>query len=219
MEKDQTYYFHQTPEQLCKELVKHVPDLKTTDLVFEAFAGEGNWIRAFSPEQNIIQTEITNGTDFRSINLEETHVDWVITNPPFRIDNDKGKRVNSFYYLCDYFAGKTNKGFAFLANDYCLSTLTPPRLKNLYEKKGVYIHKIVVCSVKKWRGRYFFIIFKNRCCLACKKKKTGCCPKMTDEEKAKMEAEIEEHEKHEKEEALKNARERFDFFDFVEGSF
>lgn len=214
--KDETYYFHQTPESLCKELVKHIPDLKENDLVFEPFSGEGNWVRAFKENQNIITTEIMQGTDYRSINLDEAKVDWVITNPPFRLENGKGKRVNSFYYLCDYFAGKTNKGFAFLANEICLGTLTPPRLKDLYEKKGVYMYKIVVCSIKKWRGRYFFIIFKNRCCNACKFKKEGCCPKMSEEDKKILEESMKEAEHHHHHHH--GVKERFDFFDFVEGN-
>ena len=223
MPKDDFYYLEQTPEALCKELIKHIPDLKSGDLVFEPFSGEGNWIKSLT-EYNTITTEIEHGTDYRSINLEETLIDWVITNPPYRIlmegEETEGKRENAFINLANYFAGKTNKGFAFLLNDKCFSALTPPRLKKLYEEKGVYIHKIVVCSVKKWRGRYFFIIFKNRCCLACKRKKQGCCPKLSDEEKAKIYAEIDEEERKEKEEELKKAKgERFDFFDFIEGSF
>ena len=218
MPKDETYFFHQTPEKLCEELMKHIPDMKPTDIIFEPFAGEGSWLKAFPKEANVIQTEIEHGTDYKSIDLETALVDWVITNPPFRLENaEKGKRENAFFKLAEYFAGKTNKGFAFLANDYCLSAFTPVRIKKLQEK-GVYIHKIVVCSVKKWRGRYFFIIFKNKCCLACKRKKTACCPKLTDEEKAKIEAELAEHEKEEKEEML-NQKQRYDFFDFVEGVF
>lgn len=220
MPKDDFYYLEQTPEGLCKELIKHIPDLTKTDLIFEPFAGEGAWIRAFSPEQNLILTEIENGTDYKTIDLENTLVDWVITNPPFRLEAEGGKRENAFIQLANYFAGKTNKGFAFLLNDKCFSALTPPRLKKLYEEKGVYIHKIVVCSVKKWRGRYFFIIFKNRCCLACKRKKQGCCPKLSEAERAKIFAEIDEEERKEKEEEMKKAKgERFDFFDFLEGSF
>jgi len=160
MPKDDIYYFHQTPESLCKELIKHIPDLLPTDTIFEPFAGEGAWLKAF-PEVNVIQTELEQGTDYKSIDLDAEKVDWVITNPPFKLDNEKGKRQeNAFFKLADYFAGKTKKGFAFLGNDYCLSAFTPVRLKKLKEK-GVYIYKIVVCSVKKWRGRYFFIIFKN----------------------------------------------------------
>lgn len=188
MSKDEAYYFHQTPEPLCKELVKHIPNLTTEDVVFEAFAGEGNFVRAFPDNQNLITTEIRDGTDYRSVDLSSTSVDWVITNPPFQIEetdekDGSTKKVNTFYKLTDYFAGKTNKGFAFLGNANCLSALTPPRLKKLYEEKNVYIYKIVVCSVKKWRGRYYFIIFKNRFC------------------------------------TRENTDERFDFFDFIEGSF
>jgi hypothetical protein len=219
MPKDDFYYLEQTPEALCKELLKHIPDLQKTDTLFEPFAGEGAWVKAFPEEANVIQTELEHGTDYKSINLDEALVDWVITNPPYQIDNETAtKKENAFITLANYFAGKTNKGFAFLLNEKCFSALTPPRLKILYQEKGIYIHKIVVCSVKKWRGRYFFIIFKNRCCLACKRKKTACCPKLTDEERAKIEAEMEEHEKEEKE-ALLNQKQRFDFFDFVEGTF
>lgn len=38
--KDDTYYFHQTPEELCKELIKHVP-YDENDILFEPFKGEG----------------------------------------------------------------------------------------------------------------------------------------------------------------------------------
>jgi len=191
MPKDDPYFFHQTPETLCTELVKHIPDLTTEDVVFEPFSGEGNFVRAFPDNQNLITTEIQDGTDYKSIDLETTLIDWVISNPPFRLEEPDGehggtKRINAFFKLTEYFAGKTNKGVAFLVNSNCLAALTPPRLKKLYEEKNVYIYKIVVCSVKKWRGRYYFIIFKNR---------------FTPEE-----------ERYE-------IKERFDFFDFIEGSF
>lgn len=160
MTKDDVYYFHQTPPDLCKELVKHV-GLTDEDVVFEPFAGEGAFVEAFPNKANVIQTEIQDGTDYRSVDLETTRIDWVITNPPFRLERTTGKRTNAFYELCDYFAGKTKKGFAFLGNDACLSSFTPKRLQHLRETKGVSISKVVVCSVKKWRGRYFFVIFKN----------------------------------------------------------
>jgi hypothetical protein len=158
--KDETYYFHQTPEKLCKELIKYI-NLKDNDVIFEPFAGEGAFVRAFGDNNIIITTEIEENRDYKSVNLDEVKVDWVISNPPFRLDDNDNKRRNAFYELVEYFAGKTNKGFAFLGNDYCLNTLTPRRLKYLYDKKNVYIDKIVVCNVKKWRGRYYFIIFKN----------------------------------------------------------
>lgn len=156
--KDETYYFHQTPPELCKELIKYV-GITDEDIIFEPFAGEGSFVNAFPIRGNVITTEIEDGTDYKSVDLDETNVDWVITNPPFRL-SDGDKRTNAFYSILEYFAGKTNKGMAFLGNDYCLSTLTPKRLKHLYDEKNMYIHKIVVSNTKKWRGRYYFIIFK-----------------------------------------------------------
>lgn len=167
--KDDTYYFHQTPPELCVELVKHI-NLTNDDIIFEPFAGEGAFVRAFPNQNNVITTEIEENRDFKSINLDETKVDWVITNPPFRLneaprqEGEAGpapKRINAFYEICEYFAGKTTKGFALLGNDVCLGTFTPKRLKYLYDEKHIHIHKIVVCNIKKWRGRYYFIIFKN----------------------------------------------------------
>jgi hypothetical protein len=69
--------------------------------------------------------------------------------------------VNSFWYLLDYYTKKAKKGVAFLGNDRCFSTLTPKRMK-LLEERGWSIQKIVVCSVKKWRGRYFFIVVEKK---------------------------------------------------------
>lgn len=159
--KDDTYHFHQTPYELCKELVKHIA-INKNDIVFEPFAGEGAFVKSFPYPENVITTEIEHGTDYKSIDLDKTKVDWVISNPPFRLDREEGKRTNSFYELVNYFSGKTRKGFAFLGNDRCFSVFTPKRLKYLYEEKGVYIWKIIVCNVKKWRGRYFFIVFRNK---------------------------------------------------------
>jgi hypothetical protein len=186
MIKDDTYFFHQTPEALCKELIKHIPNLNSDDVIFEPFSGEGSWLNSFPKDATIIQTEIRNGTDYKDIDLDKIRVDWVISNPPFRLEDEAGIRTNAFFKLTDYFAGKTNKGIAFLGNDYCFSAFTPKRLKILYETKGIYIYKIVVCNIKKWRGRYFFVIFKNR--------------------NSNI---INENQ----------CIERYDFFDFIEGSF
>lgn len=157
MPKDDTYYFHQTPEELCKELIKKV-DIKEGDSLLEPFKGEGAFFNNFPSNTINNYCEIEEGFDFKSFNAI---VDWVITNPPFRLIDDNNKRVNSFYYLLNYYADKVNKGICFLGNDYCLTTLTPKRIKELNDK-GLYLHKIIVCSVKKWRGRYFFMIFKKQ---------------------------------------------------------
>lgn len=154
--KDKTYYFHQTPIELCKKLVDLVP-LSTGDKVLEPFKGEGGFYDNFPDFVEKDFTEIEDGKDYRDY---EKEIDWVITNPPFKLETDE-KRVNSFYYLLKYYAERVKKGIAFLGNDFCFSTLTPIRMKELNEKYDLYIHNIVVCNIKKWRGRYFFIIFKK----------------------------------------------------------
>jgi hypothetical protein len=136
--------------------MKHIR-LEDNDIVLEPFKGEGSFYNNFP--DNVIKewTEIQEGKDYQDYNKD---IDWVISNPPFRLETKKG-RVNSFYYLLNYFASRVNKGIAFLGNDSCFSTLTPKRLKELNDKYDLFIHDIVVCNIKKWRGRYFFIIFKK----------------------------------------------------------
>jgi hypothetical protein len=152
---NETYLFHQTPVDLAKDLIEHIP-LVEGDVVFEPFKGEGAFYDQFPEYVNKEWCEIEEGRDY----TEHTdRVDWVITNPPFRLETDKG-RVNGFYPLLDYFAGRVDKGLAFLVNDRCVSALTPRRIKLLSEK-GLYLHKMVVCGVKKWRGRYYFLVFKK----------------------------------------------------------
>ena len=50
MVKDDSYYFHQTPEELCEKLIKEIP-INTKDILFEPFKGEGNFLKYF-PEEN-----------------------------------------------------------------------------------------------------------------------------------------------------------------------
>ena len=157
MVKDDTYYFHQTPPELCKELIKLVP-LVPDDIVLEPFKGEGGFYDNLPDFVKPKSCEIEEGRDYKDFN---EYVDWVITNPPFQLENETiKKRENTFFKLLKYYTGKAGKGIAFLGNDTCFGTLTPKRLKEL-SADGWYIHNIVVCSVKKWRGRYFFIIFKK----------------------------------------------------------
>jgi hypothetical protein len=150
-----TYLFHQTPEQCAKDLIAQVP-LQEGDRVLEPFRGEGAFFNNFPSFVEKDWAEITQGRDFKDIVQE---FDWVISNPPFRLETGSS-RVNSFYYLLDYYSRRAKKGIAFLGNDYCLATLTPKRLDEL-RSRGWSITKIVVCCVKKWRGRYFFVILEK----------------------------------------------------------
>lgn len=150
------YLFHQTPKDLAKDLMPFVP-LVPGDRIAEPFRGEGAFFDAFPQNCEKVWAEIRQGKDYRDLSGE---IDWVITNPPFRLEDATG-RVNAFWTLLDYYTQRVKKGVAFLANDACFCTLTPRRMKILADR-GFFITKIVVCSVKKWRGRYFFFLLEKR---------------------------------------------------------
>lgn len=155
MDKE-TYLFHQTPKACAKDLMTFIP-LHAGDKVIEPFKGEGAFYDAFPAFVQKDWAELEQGKDYTDLSGE---YDWVITNPPFRLESN-GKRVNSFWFLLDYYTQRARKGVAFLANDACFGTLTPKRQQVLKER-GWGITKIVVCSVKKWRGRYFFLLFEKK---------------------------------------------------------
>jgi hypothetical protein len=152
---DDTYHFHQTPKELAKDLMQFVP-LAAGDKVVEPFRGEGAFYDVFPATVEKNWAEIALGRDYTQL---VSDYDWVITNPPFKLDTG-GKKVNAFWFLLDYYTLRAKKGIAFLANDSCFSTLTPKRQAVLKER-GWKMTKVVVCSVKKWRGRYFFIVLQK----------------------------------------------------------
>ena len=155
MDRD-TYLFHQTPSQCAIDLMRFVPIVEG-DILFEPFKGEGAFFNAFPDNHNKLWAELEEGVDYKSITEP---YDWVITNPPFRLE-EGDKRVNSFWVLIQYYMTRCRKGIAFLANDSCFSTLTPRR-QEMMHNLGWGITNIVVCSVKKWRGRYFFIVMEKK---------------------------------------------------------
>jgi hypothetical protein len=150
----ETYKFHQTPYECAKDLIQFVP-LVEGDIVAEPFKGEGAFYNNFPDFVEKKWAEREQGVDYTT--LED--YDWVITNPPFRLDVGD-KRINSFWTLIDYYTTRARKGIAFLGNDYCFSTLTPKRQAVLKER-GWVMTKVVVCNIKKWRGRYFFFILQK----------------------------------------------------------
>lgn len=154
MEKTETYYFHQTPSALGKDLIGTL-HLEPTDILFEPFKGEGAFFNHFPEANPKVWAEITEGKDFRSV---QEPYDWVITNPPFRLEDTPGKRKNAIFEILEYFLERSRKGVAFLISDYGLGTLTPKRRKKIAES-GWILSKIVMCQVKKWRGRYYFVVF------------------------------------------------------------
>tara|TARA_R110000868_G_scaffold187469_1_gene429995 strand:+ start:279 stop:782 length:504 start_codon:yes stop_codon:yes gene_type:complete len=149
------YDLHQTPPECAKDLMAFVP-LVAGDKVVEPFKGEGAFYNALPNYVEKDWAELEQGKDYKELTAE---YDWVITNPPFRLETGV-KRVNSFWFLLDYYSQRARKGIAFLGNDSCFCTLTPKRHAILKER-GWRMTKVVVCSVKKWRGRYFFFILQK----------------------------------------------------------
>lgn len=148
------YTFHQTPEALCKKLLANVP-FEQGDTVWEAFAGEGNFFRNLPTFTKNVSTEIEQGKCFTSFTEP---FDWVVTNPPYNLVLNGKKVRSSFWFLLKYFCSRANKGVALLGNSNCLNAVSPKRLKELNEM-GWYLNNIVICDVKKWYNRYFFMIF------------------------------------------------------------
>lgn len=148
------YEFHQTPVALAKDLIATL-DLLPTDRLYEPFKGEGAFYDNFPTANPRDWAEITKGRDFRTY---ETTYDWVISNPPFRVDGF-GTKGNAIFPLIDYFITRATKGVAFLVSDQGLGTLTRNRRQQI-QAKGWDITQITMCEVKKWRGRYYFIVFR-----------------------------------------------------------
>lgn len=154
--EQETYYFHQTPKQCAIDLMQFVP-LIEGDKVLEPFKGEGAFYDAFPAYVEKDWCEITAGRDYKDY---EGAFDWVVSNPPFKLPNEKGKEVNAFWSLLDFYTTRAKKGVAFFANDRCIASLTPRRLAILKER-GFAMTKMVVASVKKWRGRYYLMVFQK----------------------------------------------------------
>jgi hypothetical protein len=157
MNDNETYLFHQTPNELARDLINIVP-LENGDTVLEPFKGQGAFYDALPTWVNKDWAEIKQGRDYKTI---QGNFDWVISNPPFKLENEDQTRENAFWKILKFYLGRVNKGIALLGNDYCLCTLTPNRLTEM-KKLGFSIQKIVCCNVKKWRGRYFFIIIEKK---------------------------------------------------------
>jgi hypothetical protein len=154
MDRDE-YLFHQTPPECARDLLPYVP-LIDGDILLEPFKGEGAFFNAFPENHQKLWSELEQGIDYKTITEP---YDWVITNPPFKLDTGS-KRVNAFWFLIDYYTMRARKGIAFLAMDSCFCSLTPKRMDILHSR-GWGITKLVVTSIKKWRGRYFFIILEK----------------------------------------------------------
>ena len=154
MVKETEYYLHQTPVDLCKDIISsiHFPDGIS---VLEPYAGENSFYDNLPNNCIKCRTEIEDGLDYRDFDFEQTKIDIVISNPPFRID---GK--NCYFDLLLFFSKKDIDTIIFLSNDYCYNSITPKRMKKINET-GMYLNKVTMTNVFKWRGRYLLSEFRR----------------------------------------------------------
>jgi hypothetical protein len=148
------YTLHQTPSALAKDLIATLT-LDKTDVLCEPFKGEGAFFNNFPSDNPKVWAEIRQDKDYTQIT--ESY-DWVITNPPFRLDNADNSKRNVIAELLYYFLARARKGVAFLVSDYGLGTLTPIKRKKI-EEMGWNLTSMTMCQVSKWRGRYYFLVF------------------------------------------------------------
>jgi len=155
--KDETYHFHQTPISLCKDILSNI-QFNEDDILLEPFAGENNFYDNFPEGITKYRTEIEDGLDFRDFDYDNIKITKVITNPPFRLETENGRK-NAFFDIIMFFAKiKSITNMYILCNDYCLGTLTPNRMTKL-NNENLFINKLTTVNVKKWRGRYYIVHF------------------------------------------------------------
>ena len=155
---NEEYAHHQTPAQLCKDLIPFIP-LQEGDIVLEPFRGDGAFYDALPDFVVKEWCEIKEGINAWEYKGEP---DWVITNPPYyEYDKETGKKRNTFYPFLKHFAGMARKGIAFIGSEPCLTALSPSRLREL-NAMGWNVTQLVMFGVKKWRGRYFLIVLQKQ---------------------------------------------------------
>jgi hypothetical protein len=143
--------FNYTPIPLCQTLINMI-EYDISDSWYEPFMGSGNFYDNI-PSSNKDWSEISKGRDFFTNN---NIYDIIITNPPFRING-----VNSLIPCITKMLKQSRKSVNILINLKCFNSLTPLRLKD-FSNMGWYIHRIHICNVKKWFGRYYFIQFRKQ---------------------------------------------------------
>jgi len=141
-----------TPRELAKDLVAMI-EYTPGDRFYEPFRGEGSFFDVMPEPKD--WAEIEQGRDFFTYLPFDGHCEHIITNPPFRIH---GK--NSFIPALERSMNISTKTIAMLINYKMINSLTPIRLEQ-YKQKGWVITAIHIVNVKKWYGRYWFVIFRR----------------------------------------------------------
>jgi hypothetical protein len=123
-------------------------EFEENDIVVDAGSGkEKVWFDNIKVK-NKLEFEIDEEKDFLKYN---ERVDWVIGNPPYKL------WLDFMFHSADI----CNKGFCFFINHIRLNQLTPKRLNDLKEK-GFYLTTFRITNVKKWFGRYYYLVFTKK---------------------------------------------------------
>ena len=143
-----------TPEDISKDIILQLP-INKNDTVLEPFKGEGSFYNQL-PECKKLYCEKDENINFFDW---QDKVDWIVSNPPFKILVDN-KPTNGLIPIIEHSMTITSKGFGYLVNNRLFNALTVRRLR-LWKNKGFCISYIKVYEIKKWFGRYFFILFEK----------------------------------------------------------
>jgi hypothetical protein len=153
--------FHYTPESLVKFLMseENFPIVKGKNEENLPIVKGISFLDPASGTNmvfyNNVSDKVVSFKDWDEIELQrdffEDHrkFDWIATNPPYH-------QIIDFLF---HSAEVAQIGFSFLLNIEGINALTPRRLERLYKEYGFGIKKILVVSVKKWFGRYYWVTF------------------------------------------------------------
>ena len=78
--KDKEFYFHQTPPELCKDIISNIP-FNDDDILLEPFAGENGFYDNFPEELQKHRCEIEDGLCFKDFEVSEEAFLRQIENP------------------------------------------------------------------------------------------------------------------------------------------
>jgi len=136
---------HFTPETAVIDLLKLIP-FESSDVALDPSAGVNKvWFNNFPCQKEYC--EIEEGTNFFEY---AGKCDWIVGNPPF----------TDFVKYLMHSPSIANKGFAYLIGHSRINQVTPRRL-SILESQGFYLSKLHVLTIKKWFGRYYFLVFSR----------------------------------------------------------
>ena len=136
---------HFTPETAVIDLLKLIP-FESGDIALDPSAGANKvWFNNFPCQK--VYCEIDEGSNFFEY---ASKCDWIVGNPPF----------TDFVKYLMHSPSIARKGFAYLIGHSRINQVTPRRL-SILESQGFYLSKLQVLTIKKWFGRYYFLVFSR----------------------------------------------------------